>query len=166
DRASGENVGTYLIGLGTLDAGSNYTTVLSTTPVTFEITRKTVIVSPDSGQSKIYGAADPTLSYTFSALGNGDTSSIFTGALDRASGENVGTYLIGLGTLDAGSNYTTVLSTTPVTFEITRKTVIVSPDSGQSKIYGASDPTLSYTFSALGNGDTSSIFTGSLDRAS
>ena len=165
DRATGENVGTYLIGLGDLDAGSNYTTVLDAAPVTFEITKATVTVTPDSGQSKVYGDLEPTLTWTASGLTNGDTVSVFTGALDRATGENVGTYLIGLGDLDAGSNYTTVLDAAPVTFEITKATVTVTPDSGQSKVYGDLEPTLTWTASGLTNGDTVSVFTGALDRA-
>jgi len=164
-RAAGENVGTYAINLGTLSAGGNYNTVLSATPVTFEITKATVTVTPDSGQSKTYGGSDPTLSYTASGLTNGDTTSVFTGALARAAGENVGTYAINLGTLSAGGNYNTVLSATPVTFEITKATVTVTPNSGQSKVYGTSDPTLTYTASGLTNGDTTSVFTGVLSRA-
>src|SRR6266540_2142901 len=163
-RAAGENVGTYAINLGTLSAGGNYNTVLSATPVTFEITKATVTVTPNSGQSKVYGTSDPTLTYTASGLTNGDTTSVFTGVLSRAAGENVGTYAITLGTLSAGSNYNTVLSATPVTFEITKATVTVTPTSGQSKIWGTSDPTLTYTASGLTNGDTTSVFTGALSR--
>ncbi|MBI2778096.1 MAG: S8 family serine peptidase, partial [Chloroflexi bacterium] len=165
DRAPGEDVGTYLIGLGTLDAGSNYTTVLSSTPVTFEITKATVTVTPDSGQSKVYGDTEPTLTWTAAGLTNGDTTSVFTGALSRAAGENVGTYVIGLGTLSAGSNYTLILAASPVTFAITAKSVTITPNSGQSKVYGSADPTLTYSFSALGGSDTSSVFTGALSRA-
>ena len=60
--------------------------------------KATVTVTPDSGQSKVYGDLEPTLTWTASGLTNGDTDRVFTGALDRASGENVGTYAIGLGT--------------------------------------------------------------------
>ena len=165
DRAAGENVGAYAIGLGTLSAGSNYTTVLAASEVDFTITPATVTVTPNAGQSKVYGGSDPVLGYTFSALANGDTSSVFSGALDRAAGENVGAYAIGLGTLSAGSNYTTVLAASEVDFTITPATVTVTPNAGQSKVYGGSDPVLGYTFSALANGDTSSVFSGALDRA-
>ena len=66
-------------------------------------------ITPDSGQSKSTGAADPTLTFTNTpALLGTDT---FSGALSRAVGENVGPYAISLGTLSAGANYALSLST-------------------------------------------------------
>src|SRR5439155_15989916 len=115
------------ITLGSLSAGGNYTLALSATPVTFAITAKSVTITPNSGQSKIYGSADPTLTYTRSALGGTDNDSVFSGALSRVAGENVGTYTITLGSLSAGGNYTLVLSATPVTFAITAKSVTITP---------------------------------------
>jgi hypothetical protein len=164
-RAAGENVGTYTIDLGTLSAGSNYQLLLAATPVTFAVTPKSVTVTPDAGQNKMYGDADPTLTYTHSALGGSDTDSVFTGALGRAAGENVGTYPITLGSLSAGSNYQLLLSATPVTFAVTPKSVTVTPDAGQNKVYGDAEPTLTYTHGPLGGGDTDSVFTGALGRA-
>ena len=119
-RDVGSNAGAYVIRLGSLSAGPNYTTVLAASPVSFTITRATATVTPTSGQSKVYGTADPTLTYGASGLVNGDTTAIFTGALARAAGTNVGTYAINLGTLTAGPNYTTILSATPVTFAISK----------------------------------------------
>src|SRR5439155_1191801 len=107
----------------------------------------------------IYGAVDPTLTYTFApALITGDT---FSGALARDSGVNVGLYNITQGTLALSTNYTLVF-TTGVKFEIKTLTVTVTPTAGQFKIYGAVDPTLAYTFApALSTGDT---FSGALAR--
>ncbi len=102
---------------------------------TLTVTPKTVTITPDSGQSKVYGAADPTLTFTHSALGGSDTDSVFTGALSRAIGENVGAYAIDLGTLSAGGNYTLVLAATPVTFAITPKTVTIKAND-QTKTLG------------------------------
>src|SRR5207253_10614107 len=66
------------------------------------------------------GAADPTFTYTHSALANGDTDSVFTGALGRLPGSSVGTYAYTLGNLSAGNNYT--LSLAPGhTFAITAR---------------------------------------------
>lgn len=162
NRASGEGAGTYAITLGTLSAGGNYDVSLAASPVTFEITKKLIVVTPDSGQSKTYGQADPVFTYTFSpALEGLDT---ITGSLSRVSGESVNAYAFTLGTLSAGGNYDLSLVAPPVTFEITKKAIVVTPNSGQSKIYGASDPTLSYTPSpALESGDT---FSGALSRVS
>ena len=127
-RDSGENVGIYAITLGTLSAGSNYDTVLDTAAVTFEITKATATVTPNPGQSKVYGTENPVLEYVVTGLVGSDS---MTGNLSRASGENVGIYAITLGTLSAGSNYDTVLDTAAVTFEITKATATVTrtPDS-------------------------------------
>src|SRR5204862_226909 len=121
---------------------SNYTIVFDTTK-SFAITPRSLSVTPDSGQSKIYGATEPALTYTHGTLYNGDTNSVFSGALARAAGETVtgGPYAINQGSLSAGSNYTIVF-TTARTFAITPRTLSVTPVAGQSKIYGATEPTL------------------------
>jgi hypothetical protein len=70
---------------------------------TLIVNPRPVIVTPDAGQGKAYGEADPAYTYTPSeALITGNS---FSGALSRASGENVDTYAFTLGTLSAGANY-------------------------------------------------------------
>jgi len=65
--------------------------------VTFAITARTITVTVDAGQSKVYGNADPA-SYTYTHAGeNAGETAAFTGALSRAAGENVGTYAINVG---------------------------------------------------------------------
>ncbi|WP_343530339.1 FG-GAP-like repeat-containing protein [Pedobacter sp.] len=159
-RATGENVGTYAITQGTLTAGGNYS-ISFTTGANFGIMPKSITVTASANQSKIYGAGDPALTYTFSpSLQTGDN---FSGSLGRASGENVGTYAITQGSLSAGSNYN-ISFTTGTNFNIQPKSITVTAGVGQSKIYGNSDPVLSYTFSpSLQSGDS---FIGSLGRAS
>ena len=127
-RAAGSSVGTYAYTLGTLSAGSNYT--LSLVAGTFAITAKAITVTPDAGQSKVYGATDPTFTYTISpALESGDG---FSGALSRSSGSTVGNYAYTIGTLSAGSNYT--LSLAAGTFAITAKTITVTANAGSGTI--------------------------------
>jgi gliding motility-associated-like protein len=154
DRATGENIGNYAIGQGTLALSNNYT--LNYTSADFSITRKTVNVTA-AVKTKIYGVADPALTYTFSpALIGTDT---FTGNLDRATGENIGNYAIGQGTLALNANYT--LAFTSADLSITTKPVTVTA-AAKSKIFADSDPALTYTFSpALIGTDT---FTGNLNR--
>ena len=175
----GENVGNYAITQGTLAATSNYS--LSFTPgVTFAINQATLAVTPNSGQNKVYGTNDPTLTYTQTGLVNGVTvdgvtiNDSFTGALTRLGygtplGENVGNYAITQGTLAATSNYS--LSFTPgVTFAINQASLAVTPNSGQNKVYGTNDPTLTYTQTGLVNGvkvdgvTINDSFTGALTR--
>src|SRR5207244_304300 len=113
--ASGEDVGNYAITLGHLSAGSNYSLSLAATTVNFAITPKPVTITPTSGQSKVYGTSDPTLTFSNNAS---LTPGAFTGALGRASGEDVGNYAITLGNLSAGSNYSLSLAATTVNFAI------------------------------------------------
>ena len=138
----------------------NGTKTATTSAAILSVNTKAITITPASGQAKVYGATDPTLTYTASpALQPGDS---FSGALSRATGENVGSYPITLGTLSAGNNYTLSLSGT-VNFTITAKPITITPASGQSKIYGASDPSFAYTVSpALQAGDSLS---GGLSRA-
>src|SRR5690242_14705110 len=157
-RAPGENVGHYAINLGTLSAGGNYT--ISFTGANFSITKALLSVTANP-QTKVYGTADPTLTYGFSGLVNGDTSAVFVGALGRAAGQNVGNYAITLGTLSAGGNYT--IAFTSANFSITPALLSVTANP-QTKVYGAADPKLTYSFSGLVNGDTSAVFVGALTR--
>lgn len=92
-----KNVGTYratITGLGIYNETANSGDLV--------ITPKTLNVTANN-MSKYYRDADPTFTYSSSGLISGDG---VTGELTRETGENVGTYAITLGTLDAGSNYT------------------------------------------------------------
>ena len=88
--------------------------------------RATLTVTPDAGQSKTFGTADPVLTQTSSGAVPGETAA-FTGALSRAAGEDVGTYAVLVGSLAPANNapflaanYTT--SFTPgVTFAVNAK---------------------------------------------
>ena len=92
-RAAGENVGSYAINQGT---------VCGRPELHHHLCRgepddhaKGVTVTADA-KSKIFGDADPALTYTASALNGTDS---YTGSLARAAGENVGTYAINQGTV-------------------------------------------------------------------
>ena len=150
NRSTGEAVGTtYAIGLGNLSAGTNYSVTLNTTTVNFSITTKAITVTPDAGQTKAYGASDPTFTYTNTSLVGSDT---FTGNLSRVAGETIGTYNITIGDLSAGANYSVTFNATPVTFAITTKTLTVTA-TGPSKIYGTAltAGTSATNFTAVGN---------------
>ena len=154
-RVTGEDAGTYQYTLNSLDAGTNYALSLVSDPATFSITAKPITVTADVGQTKVFGAADPTFTYTSS-----DPAATFTGALDRAAGEDVGAHPIRQGTLAVvGGNYS--LSFFPNDFGITAKPITITPDAGQTKAFGASDPTFTYTHTDLVGTDTIS---GTLGR--
>jgi hypothetical protein len=159
-RVSGEDVGSHPIQQGTLDAGANYNITFSAADLTIGAASLTVAADP---QSKTYGDLDPSLTYGVSGLVNGDTEAgVITGALERATGDDVGTYAINQGTLDAGSNY--IISFTGAHLVVGVATLTVTADP-QSKTYGDADPALTYTVSGLVNGDTEpGVITGFLDR--
>jgi hypothetical protein len=100
-------------------------------PASLTVDPLAITVTPDAGQTKVYGDADPDLSYVHSPpLIDGD---VFVGGLSRTAGETVGTYGITPGTLSLSSNY--ILSVEPdVLFAIAPKALfasIAAPD----KIY-------------------------------
>lgn len=120
------NAGTYTASITVGDA---------TASVEYTIDKATLTVTPNSGQRKKFGDADPTLTYAYSGEVSGEIPA-FDGALSRDPGENVGTYNITKGSLaleGSGTfkaiNYNLVLDTAVVTFEITKGT------------YGGSAPT-------------------------
>ena len=85
-----------------LTLGANYTITYIGANLT--ITTRAITITADP-QTKVYGTADPALTYQItsgSLAGNGDT---FSGALTRDPGQNIGTYAIRQGTLALSSNY-------------------------------------------------------------
>jgi hypothetical protein len=159
-REPGENVGEYEILIGTLSAGSNYT-VRSVSSGTFTITPRPIEVTIDD-DGKTYGDLDPDFDYTITAgsLVPGDT---ITGAPSRQSGEDVGTYGLGQGSLDAGANYE--ITFVSGTFTIDPRPIEVTA-TNQARAYGDPDPLpFAYTVTSgtLIGDDT---LTGALERES
>ncbi|MBX6225307.1 two-partner secretion system adhesin CdrA [Pseudomonas aeruginosa] len=162
-RVAGENVGVYGINQGDLALNSgNYD--LSYQGNNLTITKALLNVIADA-KTKVYGDADPSLTYQVSGLKNGDSAgSILTGGLNRAAGENVGVYGINQGDLALNSgNYD--LSYQGNNLTITKALLNVIAD-GKTKVYGDADPSLTYQVSGLKNGDTAGAVLngGSLSR--
>ncbi|MGU2303660.1 MBG domain-containing protein [Pseudomonas aeruginosa] len=163
-RVAGENVGTYGINQGDLALNSgNYD--LSYQGNNLTITKALLSVIAD-GKTKVYGDADPSLTYQVSGLKNGDTAGAVLngGSLSRMAGENVGVYGINQGGLGlVSANYD--LSYQGNNLTITKALLNVIAD-GKTKVYGDADPSLTYQVSGLKNGDSAgSILTGGLNRA-
>ena len=155
-RAAGEDVDVYAIGQGTL-ANANYT--ITYVGANLTVTARPVTVTADA-QTKVYGAADPTLTYQVTS-GSLAFTDAFTGALARAAGENVNSYAIGQGTLNLGTNYT--LTFVGANLAITARPVTVTADT-LSKVYGTADPSLTYQVTS-GSLAFTDAFTGALARA-
>ncbi|MEW7280956.1 MBG domain-containing protein [Aquimarina sp. 2201CG1-2-11] len=164
-RTPGENIGRYQIrGLSarftsTNGGESSYSiTFTNGGSVSLDITARAIEVTADV-QHKIYGDADPNLSYqvTNGALQFSDT---FTGSLTRVTGESVGAYAINQGTLSAGRNY--AISYVGDDLTIGQRAITITADD-QIKVIGSADPTFTHqvTSGALQFSDT---VTGSLTR--
>jgi surface protein len=157
-RTAGEDIGTYAINQGTLVVSGNYD--IAYTGADFNITKATLNIVAEA-KSKVYGTADPALTYTVTGLVNGDNESVVTGDLTRTAGEDIGTYAINQGTLAVSGNYD--IAYTGADFNITKATLNIVADA-KSKTYGTADPALTYTVTGLVNGDTQAVLTGSLVR--
>ena len=105
------------ITLSGTDSG-NYKLASTTATVSGSITPRAITVTPNSGQSKAYGANDPVLQYEIT---NGELVSgeALQGALSRDSGDRVGKYNITIGTLQTKNPNYSITLTEGVTFEIT-----------------------------------------------
>ena len=136
-RVAGETVGTYAIEQATLVLSANYS--LSFVAANLTINPRPITVTAD-GKTKVYGDADPALTYQLTTGTLVDENDL-TGALARATGENVGNYAITQGTLATTTNYT--LTFVPATLAITQRPITITADA-QSKVYGDADPALTY----------------------
>jgi filamentous hemagglutinin family protein len=144
-------VGSYGIAQGSLAASSNY--ALTYVGADLAITARPITVTAN-GQSRVYGDANPTLTYGIGGRGlvNNDSLSggLTTGATTTSG---VGVYGIAQGSLAASSNY--ALSYVGADLAITARPITVTAD-GQSRVYGDANPTLTYGIGGRGlvNGDS------------
>ncbi|WP_416448344.1 MBG domain-containing protein [Leeuwenhoekiella sp. A2] len=155
-REAGEDVAEYEINQGTLEVSSNYELAFSKAKLT--ITKAAISIAADA-KTKIYGETDPALTYTITSgalLG----SDAITGALVREAGEDVAEYEINQGTLEVSSNYELAFSKAKLT--ITKAAISIAADA-KTKIYGETDPALTYTITS-GALVGSDAITGSLVR--
>ena len=154
--AANDPIGTYTAkvtpsaAVGGTFTASNYTITYAAGDIVIGV--KAVTVTADA-KSKVYGSADPALTYTVSpALVSGDS---FTGALSRVTGEAVGTYAINRNSLALSSNY--VITYVGANLTITKKPLDVIA-TNTSKTYNG------LAFNG-GNGVTYSGFVGSDNAA-
>ncbi|WP_109040719.1 MBG domain-containing protein, partial [Azospira sp. I13] len=123
---------------------------------TVSVAPKAITVIADA-VSKVYGNADPALTWSTSGLVAGD---VLSGSLNRAGGSNAGTYAINQGSL-ANSNY--AITFQGANFSITPRPLSIIADA-VSRLYGDADPAFTWQFApgnSLLGGDTLS---GSLGR--
>jgi hypothetical protein len=91
-----KNAGNYVVTASSTDSSLEGSSILP-----FIIVPKNLTVTSDA-KTKLYGAVDPALTYQSSGLEGEDE---ITGSLNRAPGENAGSYSILQGSITAGANY-------------------------------------------------------------
>jgi len=141
-------VGDYTIYYDAVDAAGNHAVQKSRT---VHVTPRPITVTADS-QTEVYGESDPGLTYkiTSGSLHDGD---LFTGALTRDAGEDVGTYAITQGTLALNSNYDLTFVGADLT--ITKANAVISV-SGYTGVYDGNAHGTSGTATGVKGEDLSS----------
>jgi gliding motility-associated-like protein len=132
---------------GGTDNNYNFTYV----PAYFAVTKATLTVTADA-QTKVYCAANPVLTFTYSGWVNGaetiDTPPTVSTTVTLTTGAGVYTGAITVtGGTDNNYNFTYV----PADFTVTKATLTVTAGA-QSKVYGAANPVLTFTYSGWVNG--------------
>jgi filamentous hemagglutinin family protein len=145
------DVGSYAITQGTLTTANNSNYTISYAGANLGITPRAVTVTADA-KSRIYGDANPALTFTSTSLGAGTA---LTGALttpaNGASG--IGAYGITAGTVTTTNNPNYVVNYVGADLDVTARPLTVTADA-ISRLYGDANPALTQTVSGLVNGDT------------
>ena len=142
-RASGESVGTRSITQGTLE-NANYTITYVGANLTIDPRPITVRAA---NKTKVFGQPDPQLTYEITS-GNLTGDDTLSGSISRNSGENIGSYAIGRGSL-ANSSYAITFIDATLSVTGADQTGFMLDAASTSIIYG-NTTTLS---TSGGNGD-------------
>ncbi len=143
---------------GTGDKAENYDIVYIGGYI--EVAKRPIVVTANPA-SKIYGSADPVLTYTVSGIEGNSASGLIvkdgvkdtlTGALGRETGENKGDYNIQIGTLGSDNYYITFISD-KLTVE-SKSLYIKVDESALTKVYDGKKPEISeYTIYEIVDGE-------------
>src|SRR5690606_17898166 len=134
--------------------------------ITVTVLRKPITIVAAADQGKVYGAVEPA-AYGY-ALAEGDALAFddeladIVSAASRETGEDVGRYDIEL-VFDGeqAGNYTMSFEADNDAFVITPLEIAVTAEN-QTKVFGADDPALTYTYAPELIGDD--VFAGGLER--
>jgi gliding motility-associated-like protein len=122
---------------------------------------KAALTITANNQTKVYGAALPTLTAGYSGFVNSETSAVLTTQPTLNTTATAASHIAGspysiTATGAAAANYT--ISYTAGSLSVTTAPLTVTANN-QSKVYGAALPTLTASFTGLVNGDTGSSLT-------
>ena len=131
---------------------------------TWTLVAKDVTITPTSGLSKTYGAADPELTYTTdisdTALKTKFNDDV-TGEL-AYTGEDVGAYPITLGSLAAGNNFKLKLAAATVDFTINQATPVITATTPRPLVKNGVEVDIS-DWASFNNTDSGAKLTYALD---
>ncbi len=147
-----KNAGTYEVLVSGAENQGNYHVTFTNTEAT--ISKKAVTVTA-SDASKTYGDRDPrSFAWTVNGLVNGESKSLLTVNVARATGENVGTYDITPSGRTEQGNY--IVSYEKGTFTINRATATVTA-TGTGKTYDGNALTAGAKVTGLKRNDAESV---------
>jgi gliding motility-associated-like protein len=156
--SSSSNVGTYPI---TLNGGSDENYTITLVNGTLVIGKAALTITADN-KSKTYGEANPTLTFSYTGLVNGDSKVITLPSIATTAvvSSNVGTYPI---TLNGGSDENYMITLVNGTLTVGKATLKVKANA-QTKIFGSSDPELTFIATGFKGTDNLSSLSGKLAR--
>ncbi len=156
--AAGSDAGTYdiTIAAGTLASDMGYALAFVNGELT--INKAALTITADDA-ARLYGAANPTFTASYSGLVNGDAPTVVTGLTitsPATAGSDVGTYNI----VPAGATATNYdITLVNGTLTINKAALTITADDF-SRAYGAANPTFTATYSGLVAGDDESAVNG------
>ncbi len=123
---------------------------------TFTVDKASLIATAQNA-SRVYGEANPALSFVYTGFKNGQTDTVIdtkaTGATDATLASNVGTYTItGSGAFDNNYAFTYVNGTLDVT-----KATLTATANNKSRLYGAVNPVFDVSYTGFKGTDTASV---------
>ena len=154
---AGSQVGSYTItASGAVDP--DYT--ISYASGTLTVTTAALTITADN-QTKVYGAALPTLTASYTGFVNGDTSASLTTQPTLVTTATASSHVAGSpyaitasGAVDSNYSITYVAGS----LTVTTAPLLITADN-QTKVYGAALPTLTVSYSGFVNGDSSASLT-------
>jgi gliding motility-associated-like protein len=147
--------GLYTISLSSV-SDNNYSVTCKNGTLTIE--KATLIVTAD-GQTKVYGSANPLLTFSYTGFQNSDDKSQLdvepSASTTISEISLVGTYNNSI-TLTGGSDDNYAFTYVPAYFDVTKAILTVTAHD-KSRVYGESNPSLTEHFSGFVNGDNEAM---------
>jgi hypothetical protein len=151
----------HIVGTGTCtiyadQSGNNVYLSAAQASQTLTVTKAELTVTADN-QTKVYGSANPTLTFKYRGWVNGeetiDTPPTISTTVDKISGANI--YVDAI-TLSGGIDNSYTFKLIDGDFEVTKAELMVAADN-QTKEYGSVNPTLTFKYSGWVNGDNEAV---------